>query len=472
MGEKLIDLVAKKLLEKFGSGMHKPGSGSASAFQGMLSAQLLLTVIDLTNQLERREKYKEKLVQLLNIGEDIKLRLFPALEILFQEDSDHFDKVINLRRARDAATRSKDWILHQQKVAAADDALKTATDLPVRIAQICSELGKHAGEVFDHGFQSARGDSGVALQCAIAGIGSCLSIIELNLTKLSADAWMTQLRSQKAELKVRFIELSALGIAKLAILEEETEKNWQSEQTFAMYRLGILGKTIRTDQDMEKLVRDLQNKLWIERDQIWRKGITTDAMKVINPRDVLQKVLGYTFIQSESLGVHAIGDEIYEVAGVIDKNQKRVSISKNFPQEIMNFTAAHELGHVILHEQTIMHRDRPFDGGSTAMLKDPLEQQADKFAAYFLMPGKVVKDIFYEMFDTEIIGINEAVVLALVAGSRSALRAKCKDQRGFAMLIAQTELYGGKTFYSLAKIFGVSPGAMAIRLMELSLVKF
>jgi len=45
---KLIELSTEELLKKFGSGKHKPGSGSAAAFQGMLSAKLIHTVIDLT----------------------------------------------------------------------------------------------------------------------------------------------------------------------------------------------------------------------------------------------------------------------------------------------------------------------------------------------------------------------------------------------------------------------------------------
>ncbi len=408
---------------------------------------------------------------LLPISEEIGSRLYPALERMFQEDSDHFDIVIGLRRERDAAARSKDWPLYQQKLAEANEALKVATDLPLSIAEICCELGRHVGNVFDHGFQSARGDSGVALQCAISGIASCLSIIELNLTKLPADEWMGSVRNRKANVKNQYTELSKLGISKLEILEKEAEDNWQSEQVFEVYRHGTLGKTIRTDQDMEKLVKDFQNKLWIKRDHIWGKGTITDAMKVINPKDVLQKVLGYTFIQSESLGMHAIGDEIFEVAGLIDKTQKKVSISKSFPQETINFTAAHELGHLILHEQEVLHRDRPFDGSSTVP-KDLVEQQADKFAAYFLMPALIVKDVFYEIYEVEKLRMNEGTALALAIGNLSELRDRCKDQRGFAMMIAQTEIYAGKSFNSLAKIFRVSSGAMAIRLMELSLVEF
>jgi hypothetical protein len=194
-------------------------------------------------------------------------------------------------------------------------------------------------------------------------------------------------------------------------------------------------------------------------------------MQVLNPKDVVQKVLGYTFRQSKSLGRLAIGAEWFEVAGMIDKNQGLVSVSTQFPEEVMNFTAAHELAHLVLHEQAVLHRDRPIDG-SSSIPKDQFEQQADKFAAYFLMPASVVKDVFYEIFGVEKLYINENTVLALRGGNLYEFRNKCKDQRGFATAIAQAEYYGGKSFNSLAKIFKVSIGAMAIRLIELDLVDF
>src|SRR5258708_1911164 len=471
LAEKLIELVTRKLLEKFGAGEHKPGSGSACAFQGLLSAQLLLTVIDLTDQPNRREKYKDNLDELLRIREDIQSRLYPTMERLFQEDSDLFDKVIGLRRERDGIDRSKDWLLYRKKTAAADDALKTATDLPISIAQNCYDLGKHAGIVFDHGFKSARGDSGVALQCAISGMASCFSVIELNLIKLPADAWMARVRKQKAILKTQHAELSAMGVERLAILEKEADENWQLQETFEMYRQGKLGQTIRTDEGMENLVRDFQNKLWIYRDKIWKKHKIKDAMMVLNARDIVQKVMGYTFRQSESLGMLTIGSELFEVAGMIDKNQGLISVSTQFPEEVTNFTIAHELAHVILHEHAVLHRDRPIDG-SSSIPKDPLEQQADKFAAYFLMPASAVNAAFYEIFKVKKLYINENTVLALRGENLYEFKIRCKGKRGFATVIAQAEYYGGKNFNSLAKIFKGSAGAMAIRLMELDLVEF
>ena len=135
------------------------------------------------------------------------------------------------------------------------------------------------------------------------------------------------------------------------------------------------------------------------------------------------------------------------------------------------FDAAHELGHAVLHKQTLLHRDKPLDGSSTAP-RNREEMQADKFATFFLMPTKLVEDIFVEIFETTRFTINESSVLAIRAGSIDALRKKCHNKRGLARLLVTTEFYGGKAFNSLTKIFRVSTETMAIRLEELDLLEF
>src|SRR5579872_7203451 len=100
MNEKLLNISVEKLLEKFGAGDHKPGSGSAAAFQGMISAKLLVTVISLTGEGKRREKYSKWMPELLKMDADIQERIFPELTKLFQEDAIQFDETIKLREAR------------------------------------------------------------------------------------------------------------------------------------------------------------------------------------------------------------------------------------------------------------------------------------------------------------------------------------------------------------------------------------
>lgn len=58
---------------------------------------------------------------------------------------------------------------------------------------------------------------------------------------------------------------------------------------------------------------------------------------------------------------------------------------------------AHELGHALLHVGLeAMHRDRPVDGPYNST--DIKERQANKFAACFLMPSKLVEITFEQLF--------------------------------------------------------------------------
>jgi hypothetical protein len=61
--------------------------------------------------------------------------------------------------------------------------------------------------------------------------------------------------------------------------------------------------------------------------------------------------------------------------------------------------------------------------------------QADKFAAYFLMPTKLVEAVFFEIFETPKFVINGVTVLAVGGDTVSKLKAKCQNLRGLARLL-------------------------------------
>ena len=142
-----------------------------------------------------------------------------------------------------------------------------------------------------------------------------------------------------------------------------------------------------------------------------------------------------------------------------------------YPPEIVNFTTAHELGHALLHDQIELHRDIPLDG-SEIHSRSTVERQADKFAAYFLMPAKTLKQLFQEFFQTDQFQINEESSRMLANCSPSELRKKIHDQRDLSRMIAKCEYYNLRPFRSLSRIFNVSVEAMAIRLEELNLMKY
>lgn len=223
--------------------------------------------------------------------------------------------------------------------------------------------------------------------------------------------------------------------------------------------------------DIEKIATDLQNVLWVHRKLIWKKNTPTHPIEVLRPEIAVKKILQYAFESTNSLGFYEVNGTFFEVAGIIDNRHKKVSISNNFPETTKNFTTAHELGHALLHDQPVLHRDRAIDGSHNSG-RTLTEQQADKFAAYFLMPKKQVLQLFQEIFFTKKFIINEDSVFALNERSVSTFREKCKNLRGLCRVLASSEYFSVSSFKSMAETFQVSVETMAIRLEELELVKY
>ena len=106
-------------------------------------------------------------------------------------------------------------------------------------------------------------------------------------------------------------------------------------------------------------------------------------------------------------------DGIYEDKNLLGGtliDQKTIEINENLSDHEgrMNFTAAHEVGHIILHvpfynekhgkdvsKHKIISRK---DGGFEGTKKEPEEWQADKFAAFLLMPSELIKKAFFKNY--------------------------------------------------------------------------
>ena len=230
MAKHLLDLQAAKLLKKFGAGNHKPGSGSAAAYQGLLAAQLIRTVISLTTDPKRRKDYQSYVAEMTRIDSEIETRVYPALARLMQADSDQFDQVIILRKTRIAET---DPARKNEKRIESLDALRVATELPIEIAQLCIELAEFASYIFEHGFRSARGDSGVALNGALAAIAGCLSIIDLNLLSFTPHAWTDTIRVKLEPIREQYRELSKTAELQCNALQAESVRKFQLDVRLA-----------------------------------------------------------------------------------------------------------------------------------------------------------------------------------------------------------------------------------------------
>lgn len=217
-------------------------------------------------------------------------------------------------------------------------------------------------------------------------------------------------------------------------------------------------------QQIAKAARQLAHSTYIERDSLWPEGVPEEPVQLLNPEKAFY-LLGYAYHEVDTLGEIEPG---VDVAGIIDKDKKEVFISRRYPVAVRNFTAAHELGHAIMHQQSGLHRDKPIDG-STGGQRDPIEKEADYFAACFLMPEKLVRAVFAERFPDEVLN-HEGLRYLLNRNDDTKTEKRLKAKLGVAKALAGLNSINGHAVPSLAEYFKVSVEAMAIRLEQLELV--
>lgn len=232
---------------------------------------------------------------------------------------------------------------------------------------------------------------------------------------------------------------------------------------FVLEEFNPTPKEYYSDAEIETLARSIQIKLWQQKDKLWPGLTPTNPIEILNP-EIALRAFGFDFELVETLGQFEQSGKQYEVAGTINKKAQQVQISGQFSSVIRNFTAAHELGHALMHKTNHLHRDRPLDG-STTSTRSSSEFQADKFATYFLMPEKQVRKVFSKIFLTDQFTVTEETAFALGCEYNAMRKMSLRE---VSRILAKAERYNGANFRSLSSLFQVSEEAMAIRLEELA----
>jgi len=218
---------------------------------------------------------------------------------------------------------------------------------------------------------------------------------------------------------------------------------------------------------IQRIVRELHELLWKERARLPANSRPVDFL---DPTFVAS-VLGVDFEVVPSLGTFRENGVDYRTAGIVDRNRKRISVSREFSPAVMRFTAAHEIGHWLMHPNEVMHRDRPIDSPDQSP-RSEVESEAEYFAATFLMPPNLLKKDFEARFGQSPLVFDEGVALALGARNLSRVMSASEDSRLRERLLAKAIRFGQLSFDSLADVYGVSTSAMAGRLEELKLARF
>lgn len=221
-------------------------------------------------------------------------------------------------------------------------------------------------------------------------------------------------------------------------------------------------------------VRKLQRTLYETREELWGGSPPSDPVDLIDLRIIITKLLRVRYSEPEEIPPQSGHSHI---AGYIDRDAKEIAVAQRLKPEIRRFTAAHEIGHWVLHPGTTYFRDAPVDGNDRDQARPIEEREADLFASALLMPVKLVRKEFRRHFGEDSLAaapIDQYMAALLTHGqsrrSKPLKPSELVTTRQISTLASKCLSLWSPGYPSLAELFKVSPAAMAICLEELRLV--
>jgi len=216
-----LELPAKDLLDAFGKGSHIPGSGSAAAFSGLMAIELMKTVLQLTISKVEYQKYHQEFQLLLTRLTDIEKQKFTDF---FNDDIKIFHKVSYHRRLRDKAVSDEKKLEHKTL---ANEKLREATDIPLKICENSLDLLPVAFSIFDNGFKGARGDSVVSISNLLSAAQGALFVVFLNLRTFQKSKWKDEKMQRAVDLATRFTKAQKDSYSRVVTLYNENTDSQQ-----------------------------------------------------------------------------------------------------------------------------------------------------------------------------------------------------------------------------------------------------
>ena len=187
-------LAAKPLqqfLDELASAQAVPGGGSVAALSGALAAALLAMVCRLTIGKKSYESVSAEMETLLSRVEPFQFEL----RELMQADMDAYARVMDTYKLPKASEAEK-----LARTNAIQDALKHASDVPLRVAELCAQLIELARPIAQNGNKNAASDAGVGALMAEAGLRGAAFNVSINLGSIQDQAFLSTHRARVEKL--------------------------------------------------------------------------------------------------------------------------------------------------------------------------------------------------------------------------------------------------------------------------------
>ncbi len=170
-------------LDQLASASATPGGGSAAAVMGSMGAALVSMVANLTLGKPKYHTVEEEMKTLLESAESLRTRLLAAIG----DDVSAFNQVMaSYRLPKDTPDR-------RDRIQA---ALKTATDVPLACARLCSEVIGLCRSAAQAGNTNVISDAGVGVLAAHAALKSCAINVIVNLNAINDENFVSARRSE------------------------------------------------------------------------------------------------------------------------------------------------------------------------------------------------------------------------------------------------------------------------------------
>ncbi len=219
----LLELPTTQLLDNFGAGKPSPGSGSATALLGLLSAKMILTVCEISL---RKNECISTHKEFRYIKDQIETKIEPKLKSLFEKDAQDFEKIVALRGLRDKTKKSSEKSRYSRESLS---LLETTTDYIFEVSDIAISLIEYGIIVFENGWRTIRGDSGVAISTAMSSLMSSIFIINLNLKTLKHRSYAPNKLQDCQDLQKKLEFLQAKAFSYVVSIASESLESIQLE---------------------------------------------------------------------------------------------------------------------------------------------------------------------------------------------------------------------------------------------------
>jgi formiminotetrahydrofolate cyclodeaminase len=172
----LIDLSIRDLLTAFSSTDPTPGGGSAAALASAVGASLLIMVAGLPKTRTGSDEDRAALAAAGDALAGVRAQLTAAIDA----DTEAYDQVVAAYKLPKASADEQ-----TTRKAAIQQALRTATDVPLGVARLSAAALASASAIAAHGHRAAASDVGVAVALLRAGARGARLNVEINIGGLS-----------------------------------------------------------------------------------------------------------------------------------------------------------------------------------------------------------------------------------------------------------------------------------------------